>query len=464
MDPLAGLNAEQAEAVTTDAQYVAIIAGAGSGKTRVLTRRIAHGAESGRFDPRRVLALTFTRKAAHELTTRLRSLGLRDTVAAGTFHGIAYTTLRARWSEQGRAEPELLDRKVGFVARLIGARAPVQAIDVVSDIEWAKARRIGPGKFTVESARLGRAVTGDPDLVADYYRQYEETKHRRGLVDFDDLLIRCRRELDDPEFGEAQRWRFRHLFVDEFQDVNPLQFALLQAWLGPDTDLTVVGDPRQAIYGWNGADPEYLESFGELFPGARTVELHHNYRSSPQILGVANAVLRHGRALSPTRGAGPLPVTHTYDDDTAEARGIVRNIRDRRGPTGRWGDQAVLVRTNAQVPLIEEALRKTGIPFRARGGPALLDRPDIKSLLRSLGSGQRLDVALADMEVDIPDTDTEADTETGAAARGPRGRCHRGRSSGGDRPVRAIRSRPSRSGRRCHGRRLRVLAAHGHQQ
>ncbi|MGI9600412.1 MAG: ATP-dependent helicase, partial [Acidimicrobiales bacterium] len=401
MEALEGLNPQQAAAVSSQERYLCIIAGAGSGKTRVLTRRIAYGAHSDRFDPRRVLALTFTRKAAHELTSRLRQLGLRDSVAAGTFHGIAYAALRSRWTEQGRAEPELLDRKVGFVARVIGSRAPVQAIDVVSDIEWAKARRIGPRRVVDESQRQGRALSGAPEQVAEYYRDYEDTKQRRGLIDFDDMLILCRRELlSDTEYGDAQRWRFRHLFVDEFQDVNPLQFALLEAWLGPESDLTVVGDPRQAIYGWNGADPEYLQSFTELFDGAETVELHHNYRSSPQILGVANAVLTRGHALTPTRASGPLPVTHTYPSDTAEARGVARTIRDGRGPGGRWSDQAVLVRTNAQLALMEEALRKVGIPFRSRGGPSLLERPDIKRLVRSLSSGHRLDVALADLEAE----------------------------------------------------------------
>ncbi|MDH3705536.1 MAG: ATP-dependent DNA helicase UvrD2 [Acidimicrobiia bacterium] len=413
MDAAEGLNEQQAAAVTDPAQYLCIIAGAGSGKTRVLTRRIAHGSSTGRFDPRRVLALTFTRKAAHELTSRLRQLGLRDSVAAGTFHGVAYSALRSRWAEQGRAEPELLDRKVGFVARVLGGRSKLEPIDLVADIEWAKARRIGPRRFVEEASRQGRSLAAAPQTVARHYADYEEAKQRRGLIDFDDLLILARRELlADPVYGEAQRWRFRHLFVDEFQDVNPLQFALLEAWLGPDSDLTVVGDPRQAIYGWNGADPEFLESFTELFPDVSTVELNRNYRSTPQVLGIANAVLRHGRDLAPTRAPGPLPVTHTYPTDTAEARGIARTVRDRRGPGGRWSDQAVLVRTNAQIPLLEEALRKSGIPFRSRGGPSMLDRPDIKRLVRSLPSGQRLDVALADLEAELgePRGETEPDS------------------------------------------------------
>ncbi|NNE74890.1 MAG: ATP-dependent DNA helicase UvrD2 [Acidimicrobiales bacterium] len=399
---LAGLNDEQHRAVTHDAGHLCIIAGAGSGKTRVLTRRIAHRSLTGAADPRKVLTLTFTRKAAGELTNRLRSLGMRDSVAAGTFHGIAYAQLRSRWSDLDRTAPELLDRKVGFVARLLprGRKGGLQAIELVGEIEWAKARRIRPAEYETGVHRLGRKPPAPAGQIAELYGRYEKQKAQRHLIDFDDLLILARREIEaDPAYAAAQHWRRQHLFVDEFQDVNPLQFALLQAWMGPESDLCVVGDPRQAIYGWNGADSAYLDEFCDLFPTGRTVELKHNHRSSPQILTMANAVLGHKQQLIPTRPSGPLPVSRSFVNDYSEARGVARAVRDARRPGARWAEQAVLMRTNAQLQLFEEAFRKAKIPFRSRGGMALLDRPEVKASLRQLRSGRTsLEVALADLD------------------------------------------------------------------
>ncbi len=394
------LNDEQRAAVTAQAKSLCIIAGAGSGKTRVLTRRIAYRSATGDLDPRKVLTLTFTRKAAGELTSRLRSLGLRDSVAAGTFHGIAYAQLRSRWSDNDVAEPELLDRKVGFVARLLPRRSELQPFDLVSEIEWAKARRMRPSEYVAGAARVGRRPPVAAEQVAELYGRYEQQKASRNMIDFDDLLILARREIEaDPNYAEAQQWRRRHIFVDEFQDVNPLQFALLQAWMGPESDLCVVGDPRQAIYGWNGADSAYLDEFPDLFSGAKVVALSHNHRSTPQILTMANAVLGHRQNLIPTRPSGPMPVSRMFVNDNSEARGIARTVRDARRPGARWSEQAVLVRTNAQVTLLEEAFRKAKIPFRSRGGKALLDRPEVRTVMNDLRRGRPdLTVALLDVE------------------------------------------------------------------
>lgn len=403
---LEGLNPEQRAAVSSESAPLRILAGAGSGKTRVLTRRIAYRAATGDIDPRHVLALTFTRKAAGELNARLRSLGLRDAVAAGTFHAIAFAQLRTRWADRGLTPPTLLDRKVGFVARLLPRRAePFAAIDVVSEIEWAKARDVGPDRYASAAAASDRRSSVPPAVVADVYARYEEEKRRRRVVDFDDLLSLARKALtSDPEFAAAQRWRFRHVFVDEFQDVNPLQFALLRAWLGDRADLCVVGDPNQAIYAWNGADADYLVNFDRHFPGAETVELRRNYRSTPQILTAANAVLAGGRLASgplvPNRGDGVVPRVRSYPTDVAEAAGIARAVRDARRPGSAWSTQAVLVRTNAQIPLIEDALRRAGIPHRTRGG-GLLAQPEVKAALRALSrSRQPLAAALADLELE----------------------------------------------------------------
>jgi DNA helicase II / ATP-dependent DNA helicase PcrA len=405
-DLLEGLNPEQHAAVVSEAAPLRILAGAGSGKTRVLTRRIAHRSATGVVDPRHVLALTFTRKAAGELNSRLRALGLRDAVAAGTFHSVALAQLRTRWADRGISAPTLLDRKVGFVARLMPRRAESFApVDVVSEIEWAKARDVGPDRYVEAAAKSQRRSAVPPTAVAEIYERYEREKQHKRMVDFDDLLSLTRKALlADHEFAAAQRWRFRHVFVDEFQDVNPLQFALLRAWLGDRNDLCVVGDPNQAIYAWNGADADYLVRFDHHFPGADTVELRRNYRSTPQILAAANAVLHTGRpaasGLVPQRGDGAPPKVRHYADDAAEAAGVARAVRDARKPGGQWGNQAVLVRTNAQIPLLEDALRRAGIPHRTRGG-GLLARPEIKTALRTLSrSRQALGAALADLELE----------------------------------------------------------------
>src|SRR5438445_4235864 len=256
-----GLNPSQREAGATDAEPLCILAGAGSGRTRVLTRRIAYRVAEGTADARHVVALTFTRKAAGELSGRLAALGVRDDVVAGTFHAIAYAQLRRRWADRGERPPALLDRKLRLLGPLLPRRRPaaVQAADLAAEIEWAQARLIGPRDYEPAAELAGRRPPIPGSAMADLYERYGAEKRRRGLVDFDDLLLRCADALaTDAEFAAAQRWRFRHLFVDEFQDVNPAQHQLLAGWLGNRADLCVVGDPDQAIYAWNGADAGYL--------------------------------------------------------------------------------------------------------------------------------------------------------------------------------------------------------------
>ena len=422
---LIGLNDEQRAAVTTDALPLAIHAGAGSGKTRVLTHRIAWRALTGRDDPRRVLALTFTRKAASELRTRLRRLGMRDQVAAGTFHAVALAQLRTWWRENDRREPDLLDRKMGVVRALLPRdHRATAALDVVAEIEWAKARRIRPEAYATSAEAAGRTPPLPAPTVARIYGEYEQQKSDRHLVDFDDLLDQCRHALTtDRRFADAQRWRFRHLYVDEFQDVNPLQFDLLAAWLGGRTELCAVGDPDQAIYGWNGADADHLNRFDTHFPGATVLELRQNYRSTPQVLRVAARALIGREPMAANKDGGSDPVISGYADERAEATAIARNIRDRRGPDGRWRDQAVLVRTNAQTQPVVQALRDAGIPVRTRSGSGLLDRADVKAQLNALG---RVNGPLTDHLGDLraamaepAETDGSADQHgNGAAATG----------------------------------------------
>ncbi|WP_426572393.1 ATP-dependent helicase [Aquihabitans sp. McL0605] len=411
MDPdrlLDGLDPSQRRAVTTESQPLAILAGAGSGKTRVLTRRIAHRCLTGTADARHVLALTFTRKAANELDTRLRQFGLRDLPAAGTFHAVAYAQLRTRWSGAGMAAPTLLDRKGRILGRILGGTTRVSPMDLAAEIEWARARLIPPERYQLAAAQADRRLPVDAERVAEWYRRYEEDKRKRGLVDFDDLLAQCADAITaDPSFAAAQRWRFRHLFVDEYQDVNPLQERLLRAWLGDRPDLAVVGDPNQAIYGWNGADPSYLLDFAAQHPGAEVLELEHSYRSTPQILHTAAAVLASGRpgarhALQAHRSDGVVPAVIGYSSDLDEAHGIARAVHDNHVPGRPWSAQAVLVRTNAQTTLIEAAFRRAAIPHRVRGAGRLLDDAEVRDLLGRFDKlREPLATTLTDLEASI---------------------------------------------------------------
>ncbi|MBX3287511.1 MAG: ATP-dependent helicase, partial [Actinobacteria bacterium] len=404
---LDGLDPAQRRAVTTEAQPLAILAGAGSGKTRVLTRRIAHRCLRGDADARHVLAVTFTRKAAAELDGRLRTFGLRDLPAAGTFHALAYAQLRTTWAAAGTTPPTLLDRKGTLLGRILGNTRRVRPADLATEIEWAKARLVGPDAYVEAVARAGRPTPVDAERIADWYRRYEQDKARRGLIDFDDLLGRCALAIErDPSFAAAQRWRFRHLFVDEYQDVNPLQERLLRAWLGDRTDLCVVGDPNQAIYSWNGADASFLEQFPRHHPGAEVVELRDSYRSTPQVLGVAAAVLagdaRAGSPLRAHRGDGAAPLVVGYRSDVDEANGIARALREHHRPGRPWSSQAVLVRTNAQTAVIEAALRRAAIPYRVRGAHRFLDEPDVQDLLRRFDRLQEpLATTLADLDASV---------------------------------------------------------------
>ncbi|MBW3669385.1 MAG: ATP-dependent DNA helicase UvrD2 [Actinobacteria bacterium] len=378
------LDPAQRVAVESPAAPLCIVAGAGSGKTRVLTGRIAHRVITGQADAEHVLALTFTRKAAGELRARLAHLGVRGGTA-GTFHAVAWAQLRQRALDQGQRPPVVLRDKARLLARLLGGDTD-QAAAAAVDLERAKVRG---------------AVPADPALAA----AYEQEKRRRGVVDFDDLLDHCATAIEgDRAFAEAQRWRFRHLYVDEFQDVNALQFRLLRAWLGDRPDLTVVGDPNQAVYGWNGADVAYLERFTDHFPTAETVRLDANYRSSAAIVRVASSVLGGAALARPPRHAGrpggSVPTVRRFDTEADEARGIARGLRLAHAPGTPWSDLAVLARTHAQLRVVEKALRAVGIPHRSAGSDFLW-APEVRSEVRRMKeapSALAFDSLLADLD------------------------------------------------------------------
>jgi len=423
---LAGLDDGQRRAVTAPAGPICVLAGAGSGKTRVLTRRIAYRSAIDDADAGHVLALTFTRKAAGELAQRLAAFGLRERPTTGTFHAVAWAQLHAHWKATGRPAPALVERKGRILGPLLGKVTRMSVGELAAEIEWARARLITPERYPLAAAQAERRTGLPGERVATLYERYEAEKQQRRVLDFDDLLERCADALEgDHGFAQAQRWRFRHLFVDEFQDVNPLQHRLLEAWLGDRTDLCVVGDPNQAIYRWNGADASFLLGFATRYAEARVVDLVDNYRSTPEILGVAAAVLDggsgQGRRLRAHRPSGPIPTVVTYPSEADEARGIARATRDHHQPGGRWGRQAILVRTNAQTALIEQALRQARIPYRVKGAMAFMARPEVRAALAAVGrSRHRLPIALDALQPEPVDdrtlTDHERDERENVAA------------------------------------------------
>jgi DNA helicase-2/ATP-dependent DNA helicase PcrA len=421
---LDGLDPAQLEAVITDASPLCILAGAGSGKTRVLTRRIAHRAATGSALSGHVLALTFTRRAAGELGRRLAALGVRDRVATGTFHAAAWSQLRRWWADTGGWAPALLDHKGRLLHPLVDG-VDLTVADLATEIEWAKARIVAPEGYEAAVAAVGRRPPLPAAATAELYRRYEQEKRRRRLVDFDDLVLLCADALEtDTAFAAACRWRHRHIFVDEFQDVNPAQFRLLEAWRAGRPDLCVVGDPDQAIYGWNGADPGYLTHLRRRMPDATVVHLDRNYRSTPQVVSVANAVLDGRRApgahqLRPTLAGGPVPTVAAFPTDADEAAGVADSLVCRHRDGRRWSDQAVLARTRAQLVILEEALARAGVPCRIRGAASFLARPEVVSALddlRRLPRGTPLAVARADLPTPDDTPAPAGSTSPGSAA------------------------------------------------
>ncbi|HET9602324.1 MAG TPA: ATP-dependent helicase [Acidimicrobiales bacterium] len=418
---LADLDPDQRAAVLSDGGPLCIVAPAGSGKTRVLTRRIARRLADGSADAGHVLVITFTRRAAGELTRRLSTLGPRDAVAAGTFHGLAYRLLRQRWQDQRRRAPDLAPSRLRLVEEVLTERnrAPIRgvALEMTAEIDWARAQRAAPEAYCRAATAAGRRTHAAPAQVADVFARYEHLKNQRRLVDFDDLLSLARTEVErDAAYAAAIRWRFRHLFVDEFQDVNPLQHALLEAWRGGRADLCVVGDPHQAIYGWNGADGRWLESFAEHHPGATILRLRHSHRSSPQIVAFGHAILTGAADGAPqvTRPDGTAPRLVRFADAPSEARGVAAMVRDARPPGGRWRSIAVLARTNAQLEPVADALSRAGIPARRRGRPS--EDPIVAAALAELRSVTGPGSLRSWLEETLADEPADTEHEDGAGA------------------------------------------------
>jgi DNA helicase-2/ATP-dependent DNA helicase PcrA len=371
MDPqalLADLDPAQAAAVSTPSRLVAVLAGAGSGKTRVLTRRIAYRIACGTADAGHTLALTFTREAAGELRRRLRRLGLREHVEAGTFHAVALDLLRQRWTDTNRPPPTVVDDRDRLLAEVADRRELSAA---ATEADWLAARGLTPDRYVAAARAAARRGPVRPERLAEILDAFVTLKRRRGVVDFGDLLVLLGRELaTDRDFAAATRWRFRHLLVDEAQDLNPVQHRLLALLRGDADDLYLVGDPAQAIYGFNGADPSLLVDVGARLPGIEVVHLPTNHRSTPAVVAAAEHVLRMGEqatdvvASRPAAGAVQLVAAADADD---EARAVADVVARCDPADVRAGDVAVLARTHAQLTAIERTLSARRIAVRRRG-------------------------------------------------------------------------------------------------
>jgi DNA helicase-2/ATP-dependent DNA helicase PcrA len=423
LDALGGLNAAQREAALAVRGPVAILAGAGTGKTTTITHRVAHQVQCGAFEASRILAVTFTDKAAGELKARLHALGVQG-VEARTFHSAALSQLARLWpAHVGEPVPEVLDHKAPLISSLANALPPPHKFlprrELAGEIEWAKNRMIPPARYLAELG--GHEPPIPAELMLRIYDGYERRKQAMGRLDFEDMLTLAIRLFDEhPEAVGEVRERFRAFTVDEFQDVNPLQAALLDRWLGNGDDICVVGDDYQTIYSFTGASPAHLLGFTRRYPHATVVRLEENYRSSPEVLGVANRLApRLGgfrKTLRATQPPGPEPMARAMPDEAAEVAAVVATVRRLHQREAVPLEQiAVLYRINARSEPFEEAFAEAGIAYQVRDG-AFLRRPGPRSVLQRVkrSTGGSVEEAVLEATAALgfdPDASPEADEE-----------------------------------------------------
>ncbi|MDR7302906.1 ATP-dependent DNA helicase UvrD2 [Haloactinomyces albus] len=429
---LKGLDPEQRTAVTAPRGPVCVLAGAGTGKTRTITHRIAHLVERGLVVPQQVLAVTFTARAAGEMRTRLRALGAPG-VQAQTFHAAAFRQLRYFWPRvlEGQMWP-LTDNKFRIVmqaANRLGLSTEKESVrDLAAEIEWSKASLIGPDQYPAAAARAGRSAPVAPEQIGRAFTTYEKLKNHAQVLDFDDLLLHTAAVLEEhAEVAEEFRARYRSFVVDEYQDVNPLQQRVLDAWLGGRDDLTVVGDANQTIYSFAGAAPTWLIGFSRRFPEATVVRLERDYRSTPQVVSLANAVIDAARSrpagtrlrLTGQRADGPDPQFAEHDDESAEAEAVVRRIAALVQQGTALSEIAVLFRVNAQSEVYEKALSDADIPYQVRGGERFFARAEVRQAMTALrNAAARDDSASGD---DLPTLVRAVLSEVGLTTEPPAG-------------------------------------------
>ncbi|MET9642664.1 ATP-dependent DNA helicase UvrD2 [Streptomyces syringium] len=414
---LDGLDPEQREVATALSGPVCVLAGAGTGKTRAITHRIAYGVRSGLLQPSSVLAVTFTNRAAGEMRGRLRQLGAGG-VQARTFHSAALRQLQYFWPKAvGGEVPRLVERKIQLVAES-AARCRVrldrnELRDVTGEIEWSKVTQTVPEDYPAAAAKTGREAPRDPAEIARIYGMYEQLKRDRGVIDFEDVLLLTVGVLQDRhDIAETVRRQYQHFVVDEYQDVSPLQQRLLELWLGDRDNLCVVGDASQTIYSFTGATPDYLLDFRVRHPRATVVKLIRDYRSTPQVVRLANGLLAQARGraaehrleLVSQRESGPEPHYCAYGDEPAEAEGTARRVRDLIDSGVPASEIAILYRINAQSEVYEQALADAGVPYQLRGAERFFERPEVREaglLLRGAARAGGADAQLADAD-DVP--------------------------------------------------------------
>lgn len=398
---LAGLDPEQRRVATALEGPVVVLAGAGTGKTRAMTHRIAYGVATGAFPARAVLALTFTTRAAGELRGRLRRLGV-PAVQARTFHSAALRQAQYFWPRAYGGElPEVEANRAGLVAAALRRErlAPDTALlrDTAGEIGWAKVSNVAPDDYATVAPQRGRAVGGlAPDQVARVLAHYEAVKAARGVIDFDDILL-CAAGLlaDHPDVAAEVRRTYRHFVVDEYQDVSPLQQALLDLWRGDSEEICVVGDPAQTIHTFAGAQASFLTGFHRRHPHATRIELVRDYRSTPQVVALANRVMA-GQGprveLRAQRPPGPEPILTMAPTEADEAADVAAWLTDLHGRGVPWNEMAVLHRIHAQSPPLEAALADAGIPFVTRGSEGFFERAEVRAALRALAAAARTTV------------------------------------------------------------------------
>jgi DNA helicase II / ATP-dependent DNA helicase PcrA len=405
---LGGLDAEQREVASTLTGPLCVLAGAGTGKTRAITHRIAYGVHSGVYSPQRLLAVTFTARAAAEMRSRLRDLGAGN-VQARTFHAAALRQLQFFWPQAvGGSLPNLLDHKAPMIAeaarrlRLSTDRASIR--DLASEIEWAKVSMLTPANYLENAQDRGNPGGFDLTAVSRVFQAYEDVKTDRNVIDFEDvLLITVGILQEDPKVAATVREQYRHFVVDEYQDVSPLQQRLLDLWLGGRDELCVVGDASQTIYSFTGASPKHLLGFKARYPNANVVKLIRDYRSTPQVVQLANDLLAGRRSGGPVadaawaaplklvaqRDAGPLPQFTECSDDEAEAATVAQKIRSLLDAGVPASEIAVLFRTNGQSEAYEQALASAGIGYQLRGGERFFARKEVRDAILQLRAATR---------------------------------------------------------------------------
>ena len=408
---LAALDPEQREVALATRGPVCVLAGAGTGKTRAITHRIAYAVLTGVMDPARVLALTFTVRAAGELRGRLRQLGGAglgtELVRATTFHAAALRQLTYFWPRVvGGRPPRVIDSKLPLIAeaaRVLRLRTGDGSLaDLAAEIEWAKATQVRPDGYPAAAASAGRTPGAvGADGLAALYDTYERLRRERQLIDFESVLeLTAAIMAESRPAADQVRGSFRYFVVDEYQDVNPLQKLLLDVWLGDRDDLCVVGDPHQTIYSFAGATHRYLTGFGAEFPDATVVRLVRDYRSTPQVVGLANrlvgsvkpaasAIAAPPASLAAQRPPGPEPVLRAFADEQAEADGVTAHIRSLIASGVPAREIAVLVRINAMLERFETAFTTAGVPYQVRGSERFYDRPEVRQALMLLRGALR---------------------------------------------------------------------------